>query len=114
MQQWYRAWKEHYIEVSLAIRKKFIGDEQISIDDKILPYWLRREMPGSRISIDNILKDATVVINGILVMLISYQVLQLHQNKNLAILIVILIMLTYIGVLFAAHTRIRKGQSLFA
>ena len=61
MQQWYRAWKEHYLEVSLAIRKEFVDDNRISSNDKILPYWLRREVPESRISIDNLLKHVTVI-----------------------------------------------------
>jgi len=114
MQQWYRAWKEHYIEVSLAIRKEFLNDERMTSNDKIFPYWLRRGVPGSRLSVDNILKYVTVVINFILVVLISYQVLELHQNRNLAILIVVLIILAYIGILFLVQMRIRKGQHLFA
>jgi hypothetical protein len=114
MQQWYRAWKEHYLEVSLAIRKEFINDERMSSNHTMFPYWLRRGVPESRISIDNILKHLTVAINFILVLLISYQVLELHQNRNLAILIVILIVLVYIGMLFVTQIRIRKGRNLFA
>jgi hypothetical protein len=114
MQQWYRAWKEHYLEVSLAIRKEFINDERMSHNERILPYWLRREVPASRLSVDNVLKYVTVVINFILVILISYQVLELHQNRNLAILIVVLIFLLYIGVLLLVQFRIRKDQSLLA
>ncbi len=114
MQQWYRAWKEHYIDVSLAIRKQFFDDDRMLSNEKTFPYWLRREVPGSRIAIDNILKHVTVVINFILVVLISYQVLELHQNRNLAILIIVLIILGYIGVLILVQMRIRKGQNLFA
>lgn len=63
---------------------------------------------------DNILKYVTVVINFILVVLISYQILELQQNRSLAILIVVLIILAYIGILFLIQMRIRKGQHLFA
>ncbi len=114
MQQWYRAWKEHYLEVSLAIRKVFIDDEQMSSNDKILPYWLKREVPESRIAVDNLLKHVTVIINFILVILISYQVLELMKNMNLAILIVVLMLGGYVGLLLLTQSRIRKSRELFA
>lgn len=87
MQQWYRAWKEHYLDVSIRIRKEFIDDKRMADDDKILPYWLRREVPESIISIDNLLKHVTAIINFIIVILISYQVLELQQDRNLGILL---------------------------
>jgi hypothetical protein len=71
-------------------------------------------VPDSKILIDNILKHVTLVINFILVLLISYQILELHQNKNMAILIVVLIIFVYIGVLLLTQSRIRKGKDLFA
>ncbi len=46
MQQWYRAWKEHYIEVCLNIRKPFHGGRKHFMAEAdypgILPYWLRK------------------------------------------------------------------------
>jgi regulatory protein YycI of two-component signal transduction system YycFG len=39
------------IEVSLAIRKEFLNDERMTSNEKIFPYWLRREVPGSRLVI---------------------------------------------------------------
>ena len=115
MQKWYRAWKEHYLEVSLNIRKKFIDDNAMQNNYiNMVPYWLRQEVPESRISIDNLLKYVTTLINFILVMMISYQILTLEQNKNLAILVVIIIIFAYIGLLLLMQHRIRKSRKLLA
>jgi len=115
MQQWYRAWKEHYVDVSLRIRTKFITDESMSENyDKMLPYWLRKEWSGSRISVDNLLKFVTLIINFIIVILISYQILELRQKNSLAILVVVLIILAYIGLILLTHYRINRRKDLIA
>jgi len=114
MQQWYRAWKEHYLDVSLKIRREFIDDKSVNNNEQILPYWLRKERPESRISIDNLLKFLTIIINFILVVLISYQILELHKNLNLSVLIVVLIIVSYIGIIALAQNRIKKNKKLIA
>jgi FtsH-binding integral membrane protein len=116
MQQWYRAWKEHYLEVSLRIRQKLIKDSDMEDDDfkLLLPYWLRRESSDSRISIDNLLKYVTVIINFILLILVSYQILDLQQNKSLAILAIIIGIAAYIGIIIWTQNRINRRKNLFA
>jgi hypothetical protein len=43
VQQWYRAWKEHYIDVCVNIRKHFMPDTDYP---GVLPYWLRHDSPN--------------------------------------------------------------------
>jgi hypothetical protein len=111
MQQWYRAWKEHYIDVCLEIRKHFMPDQDYP---GILPYWLRHEVPESRMSVDNLLKNLTAAINLVLVFIISYNLQEVLTNRNLATLAVAVMILTYIGVIYATDRVIRKSRNLFA
>jgi hypothetical protein len=111
MQQWYRAWKEHYIDVCIEIRKKFMPEVEHLI---VLPYWLRYEMYESRISIDNLLKYLTTAVNFVLVFLICYDLMNILPNRNLAILIVAAVILAYVGLIYATDRVIRKSRRLFA
>lgn len=111
MQQWYRAWKEHYIDVCLEIRKEFLPD----LDRPgIVPFWLRREVPESRISIDNLLKHLTAAVNFVLLFLICYDVMSLLPNRNLAILILAAMILAYMTLIYSTDRVIRKSRQLFA
>lgn len=83
-------------------------------DNKMLPNWLKKEGSGSRISIDNLLKFVTLIINFIIVILISYQILELQQNHSLAILIIILSIIAYIGIILLTHNRINRRKNLLA
>ena len=112
MQQWYRAWKEHYLDVCLRIRQKIINENDIGNIEKALPYWMRGEVPESRISIDNLLKYLTVTINLIIVVLISYEIFELHQNRSLSILLVVLLIFIYIGVIAITQNRIKRNYLL--
>lgn len=114
MQQWYRAWKEHYLKVSLHIRREFMDDNSISNEDKFLPYWLRGYSRDSKISVDNLLKLLTVIINFIIVVLISYQVLELLKNRSLSIIIIILMIALYIVIVGLTQYKINKKKKLFA
>jgi hypothetical protein len=111
MQQWYRAWKEHYIDVCVEIRKQFMPELP---DSGILPYWLCHEVPESRISIDNLFKYLTAGVNLVLVFLICYALLNILPNQNLANLIVAGIILAYIGLLYTTARVINKSRRLFA
>jgi hypothetical protein len=111
MQQWYRAWKEHYIDVCLNIRKYFMPDAE---DIAILPYWLRHGPVESRMSIDNVLKYLTAMMNFVLVFIILYRVLTLVRDRNLGILTIALLILGYVGVIYAADRVVQKKRILNA
>ena len=111
MQQWYRAWKEHYIDVSFEISKRFMPEADYR---DLLPYWLRVDSKGSRISIDNLLKYLTATINFVIVFIICYELLDLLTNQKLAILIVAVLILSYIGLLYVADRVIGKNRMLVA
>lgn len=111
MQQWYRAWKEHYIDVCFEIRKVLMPEVD---PPSVLPYWLRHGLPDSRISIDNLLKYLTTGVNFLLVFLICYDFMTGIANKNLAILIVTAVVLAYLAFIYATNRAIRKSKRLFA
>ncbi|MES9975096.1 MAG: hypothetical protein ABW094_12610 [Candidatus Thiodiazotropha sp.] len=111
MQQWYRAWKEHYIDVCLEIRKQFLPNTDYP---GILPYWLQRNVPESRMSIDNLLKHLTASINFVIVFVICYELLGLISNQKIAILLVAILILTYIGLIYLTDKRIQKSNILSA
>ncbi len=111
MQQWYRAWKEHYIDVCLEIRIRFLPEADYP---GLLPYWLRHHTPESRVSIDNLLKYLTASMNFVIVFIICYELLDLITNQKLAILVVAVLILSYIGLLYIADRVICKNKTLFA
>ena len=111
MQQWYRAWKEHYLDVCLEIRKQFMPDVDCP---GILPYWLRQGVPASRISIDNLLKTLTAAVNFVLVFLICHDLMDVIPNRNFAIMTVTATILAYVGLFYATDRIIRKSRRLFA
>lgn len=111
MQQWYRAWKEHYIEVCLNIRRHFLPEADYP---GLLPYWLRHESRDSRMSIDNVLKYLTGVVNLVLLFILSYDVLEIITNHNLAILVVVALVCAFVAVIYFADRNIQKKRTLFA
>jgi hypothetical protein len=60
MQNWYRAWKEHYLDVLYEIRLKAYPDEN---NKKYLPYWLQENNQEQPLSVDNSLKLIIFLIN---------------------------------------------------
>ena len=110
MQQWYRAWKEHYIDVCIEIRKHFMPEPIPGV----LPYWLCHDVPASRISVDNLFKYLTAGVNFVLVFLICYALLDILPNRNLATLIVAVVILAYLGLLYITGRVIHKSRKLFA
>jgi len=111
MQQWYRAWKEHYIEICLNIRKQFMPDSDYP---GVLPYWLRHELPESRMSVDNLLKSLTGIVNFVLVFIMSYNLLEIIIDRKLGILVVAMLILSYVGMIYLADRNIQKKRTLFA
>ena len=111
MQQWYRAWKEHYIDVCMNIRKQFMPEQDYP---GLLPYWLRHESTESRMSIDNLLKNLTGVVNLVFVFILSYKLLDIITNRNLGFLVVVTLILSYIAVIYLADRNIQKKRTLFA
>jgi hypothetical protein len=65
-------------------------------------------------SVDNLLKNVTATINFVLVFIISYDLLEVLSNRNLAILVVAVLILSYIGVVVAAGRVIQKTRTLSA
>jgi hypothetical protein len=114
MQQWYRVWKEHYLDICLNIRKHFIDEVFLRNNEKLFPYWLRKETPPSKISIDNLFKYITLLMNFSLVYLISYQLVELNKDNCWIVPIVCIIIAIYIGRIYLAQHRIRKGKNLWA
>lgn len=109
LQQWYRAWKVHYIEVCIEIRKQFItNDENLNV----LPYWLRTSESATNISIDNILKYLTIIINLIILIITSYKLFNLFQNIYVAFLSVIFLVSGYFLLLYFTDKSIRKNSKL--
>jgi len=111
VQQWYRAWKEHYIDVCMNIRKQFMPDQDYP---GLLPYWLRHESAESKMSIDNVLKNLTGVVNLVFVFILSYNLLEIISNRNLALLVVVMLILSYLAVIYLADRNIQKKRILFA
>ncbi len=111
MQQWYRAWKEHYIRVCFEIRHHVLPKFE---PDGVLPYWLRHQMPQSIISIDNLLKHLTAVVNIVLLFLMCYELMNLLQNRNLAFLIVAALFIGYVALIYATDRVIRRNRELLA
>src|ERR1041385_915587 len=110
MQQWYRAWKEHYIDVCFEIRKLLLPEAE---PPGLLPYWLRHKMPDSRISIDTLLKYLTAAVNLVLLFLMCYDLMGLVPNRNLAILMVAAIILAYMALIYSTDRVIRRNRQLF-
>lgn len=60
MQNWYRAWKEHYLDVAHELRRKIYPDNN---NNKYLPFWLQENTPEQPISVDNSLKLIIFLLN---------------------------------------------------
>lgn len=104
MQQWYRAWKNHYIEVCHEIREKFMP---ILTEDseKALPYWIRKKIPVNRFSIDNLFMYSTFLINAIICIAVFIE-LQALQPRYATILMFILTG-SYLSVLYIIRENIK-------
>lgn len=110
MQNWYRAWKEHYLDVSLAIRQKLLPDSE----EEVLPYWLRREVPERPLSVDNLLKLLTIVVNLLLVTLISIESFAVSSHFAVGITVTVVLGVSYLIFLYTTDRSMRKGNYLYA
>lgn len=111
MQQWYRAWKEHYMEVCLSIRKTVMEEVK---NQGALQYWLRQDIPESRISVDEVLKYLTVGVNVVVLLMICYTGLPLFVNANLGVVVAMALVVGYLGFLYVVDRGLRKSNFLFA
>jgi len=110
MQNWYRAWKEHYLDVCISIRRHLAAD----LSDSLMPYWLRQEIPENRIAVDNLLKILTIIVNLLLVAFISFEIIELVSNLRVAIIAVIILVLGYLIFLYTVDRTMRKSNILYA
>ena len=58
LQLWYREWKEHYLGICYNIASSF------NLEDKFVPFWLRRHRSETRFSVDKFLLIMTQLINA--------------------------------------------------
>lgn len=91
LQKWYRAWKQHYLDVCLNITDFHSIDSPDQL--MLLPYWLQRKTPHGTLSIDNLLNYVTVLINFVLITVISYSFFYLVGNVVASIISIVLITL---------------------
>lgn len=57
LQLWYRAWKEHYLEICYNIASNF------KLEENFLPFWLREHRGVRKFSADKVLSLITGLIN---------------------------------------------------
>ncbi len=78
MQLWYREWKMHYIGVCCSIREKIMATSISEENEKFFPYWMRKQLPTSRFSIDNLFMYSIFIINFLIFIAIflELQILQ--------------------------------------
>ena len=77
MQNWYRSWKEHYLDILYEIRQKLYQDKN---NNKYLPYWLRNKPKNRTISIDNSLQLVTFLINTSFIILVCIEISYILPN----------------------------------
>lgn len=111
MQYWYRIWKEHYIDTSYNINK-VLSEE--SIDDEVLPYWLRKKNNNPGLSIDSLLSYLSIFINLLVLIVASLELCSLTEQINIKILIVPVSILIYFGILFLLYKFVNKKVHLTA
>ena len=78
MQDWYRAWKEHYLEVLHVLRVKLYPDQN---NNKYLPFWLRQKTNEQPVSVDNSLKLLTFILNTCFMILVCIELTNIFPNK---------------------------------
>ena len=110
MQNWYRAWKAHYLDVCLAIHQHVGKDVPV----RLLPYWLRREIPENRFSVDNLLKLLTIGVNLLLVALICAHLTVIFESHATSIGASVVLAVSYLCFLYAVDKTMRKTNFLYA
>ncbi len=108
LQCWYRAWKEHYLEICGHIRDLFIDEAAMPHLSKCLPCWMHCEFRISRISVDNILQYLVLLINSIIVAIVSFEILNLADRNSASILAIIIGVLAYSGIVITVWRHIHK------
>jgi hypothetical protein len=112
MQLWYRAWKEHYIEVCYGLRQHFIPSIE---NESPFPFWLRRApTTGGKFSFDNLVMYVTLLVNVGVLFLLAYDILELVNNPKVANLGIAALFVAYLALTSALNRRMRSPGFLDA
>ena len=112
MQLWYRAWKEHYLQVCLDIRKHF---EPTPNSESVFPFWLRDVVAtGGRFSFDNLIMYVTLLVNLGVLFLIAQDTQDLLKASAAATFVIGAIFLAYLTLVSVIHKKMRNPLFLAA
>jgi|GEM_PF-6493660 len=110
MQNWYRAWKEHYLDVLHELRRKIYPDDN---KKKYLPFWLRENTPEQPISVDNSLKLIIFLLNTGFSILVCVELINVLPG-SLGIGLGIGGIVLYLVAIFVIEKTITKSKRLNA
>jgi len=105
LQLWYREWKEHYLDICREITLNF------NLEDKLLPFWLRKTSINTVFSADKFLLLITFLIN---ISIISYSLYLLWNlmkySLSLKILILIFSLILYFSLIIVTKQKLINKQ----
>ena len=111
MQLWYRAWKEHYLQVCIEIRKHF---EPTPSTESVFPYWMRSlATENGRFSFDNLVMYVTLLVNLGVVFLVAEDAHGFLKANGATPFVIGGLFLAYTAAVLAIHSRMR-GTSFLA
>ena len=102
LQKWYRMWKEHYLEVCNSIASTW------GIEEKFLPFWLRKNMGEVKFCIDHTLGYFTAFINFCMFLLLAYNLSLTISSRLWQVLAPIFTFSCFIIFLFIVNNTIKK------
>jgi hypothetical protein len=112
MQLWYRAWKEHYIQVCFELRKHFIPVVETGV---VVPFWLRTTPAlSSHFSYDNLVMYVTLLVNIGVLFLISSDIPELFKGASYASTFIGAVFIAYMVLVAFIHKKMRGSNFLDA
>lgn len=96
LQQWYRAWKMHYLEICQKLTQHFFPADDFEAVRDMLPYWLRPKFRSSRISVDNMFQYLVFLVNTVIAALLSHETLELTQRSSCGITAIVIGLILYV------------------
>src|SRR5262245_61468693 len=113
MQLWYRAWKEHYMDVCLELRKHFVP---AAVSETPFPYWIRlTPLAAGRFSVDNLIMYVTFLVNLGVLALLAYDIHRYYAESGICAIIGIAAMvLAYLAGATQIHSVMRNPAFLRA